>query len=83
MLRVQEESSDEEVKQAYFNLAKEYHPDSTTSTADPKKFSQIEQAYRAILVSKFKFLHESFYRICLLSGKQLHKSEVHLTHFIF
>lgn len=40
------------LQEAYFKMAKIYHPDSQTSTADPKKFDQIKQAYKAIKVKQ-------------------------------
>lgn len=38
-----------EVKEAYLRMAKLYHPDSGAPTADAALFSQIEEAYRAVL----------------------------------
>ncbi|XP_056320884.1 dnaJ homolog subfamily C member 28 [Danio aesculapii] len=38
-----------EVKEAYLRMAKLYHPDSGAPTADATLFSQIEEAYRAVL----------------------------------
>ena len=38
------------LQEAYFKMAKLYHPDGETSTADPKKFDQIKQAYKSIKV---------------------------------
>ncbi|XP_036400624.1 dnaJ homolog subfamily C member 28 [Megalops cyprinoides] len=43
------DSSQAEVKEAYLRMAKLYHPDSGAPTADPTLFSQIEEAYRAVL----------------------------------
>ncbi|XP_061180349.1 dnaJ homolog subfamily C member 28-like [Saccostrea echinata] len=48
ILNVTDDSSDDEVKEAYLRLAKVYHPDSGTSSADPRKFNQIKEAYVAI-----------------------------------
>ena len=50
MLRVDVDADDEELRQAYIKLAKEYHPDSGTNVADADKFSQLQEAYRAIKV---------------------------------
>lgn len=38
----------DELKEAYFKMAKLYHPDSQSTTADSKKFDQIKQAYKTI-----------------------------------
>ncbi len=44
-------------QEAYFRLAKEYHPDSTSSIADTVKFTQIEESYRYIVVGiNFAFI---------------------------
>ncbi|XP_051761541.1 dnaJ homolog subfamily C member 28 [Ctenopharyngodon idella] len=42
-------SSPTEIKEAYLRMAKLYHPDSGAPTADAALFSQIEEAYRAVL----------------------------------
>jgi len=44
-----EDSSPAQVKEAYLRLAKLYHPDSGSATADATLFAQIEEAYRAVL----------------------------------
>ena len=54
LLNVTEESSMEEVKGAYFKLAKIYHPDSASTTADPRKFEQVKEAYKSIKVRLFQ-----------------------------
>ncbi|KAJ7985376.1 hypothetical protein DPEC_G00351420 [Dallia pectoralis] len=43
------ESSPAQVKEAYLRMAKLYHPDSGTSMADEALFTQVEEAYRAVL----------------------------------
>ncbi|KAG9271123.1 hypothetical protein AMEX_G14003 [Astyanax mexicanus] len=43
------DSSPEEVKEAYMRMAKLYHPDSGTPTADAALFCHIEEAYRAVV----------------------------------
>ena len=50
LLRVEPEADDDELKEAYLKLAKEYHPDSQTHVSDPKKFTQVQEAYRTIKV---------------------------------
>ncbi|KAK3108793.1 hypothetical protein FSP39_015853 [Pinctada imbricata] len=47
LLNVPEDCTDEELRDAYLKLAKIYHPDSGTSTADARKFSQVQNAYQA------------------------------------
>ncbi|XP_063303753.1 dnaJ homolog subfamily C member 28 [Pelobates fuscus] len=49
VLNVPEDCSAEEVKHSYRNLAKKYHPDSGSITADANKFIQIDEAYRDLL----------------------------------
>ncbi|XP_016110646.1 dnaJ homolog subfamily C member 28-like [Sinocyclocheilus grahami] len=45
-------SDPSEVKEAYLRMAKLYHPDSGAPTADAALFSQIEEAYRAVLAQQ-------------------------------
>ncbi|CAH2219248.1 dnaJ homolog subfamily C member 28 [Pelobates cultripes] len=49
VLNVPEDCSAEEVRHSYRNLAKKYHPDSGSITADSNKFIQIDEAYRDLL----------------------------------
>ncbi|CAL1611940.1 unnamed protein product [Knipowitschia caucasica] len=53
----QAESSPAQVKEAYLRLAKRYHPDSGSPTADPVLFSRVEEAYRAVLSHQSKKQH--------------------------
>ncbi|XP_067094624.1 dnaJ homolog subfamily C member 28 [Osmerus mordax] len=46
------ESSPAQVKEAYLSMAKLYHPDSGTATADAALFARVEEAYRAVLAHK-------------------------------
>ncbi|XP_069748448.1 dnaJ homolog subfamily C member 28 [Narcine bancroftii] len=48
LLDVQENCNHDELKEAYVKLAKLYHPDSGSDGADPLKFMQVEEAYRAV-----------------------------------
>ena len=50
LLNIKEGCSEEELKESYIRLAKVYHPDSQSETADAKKFNQVKDAYRAIKV---------------------------------
>lgn len=50
LLNVTNDSSDDEVREAYLRLAKIYHPDSGTSSGDPRKFNQVCEAYMTIKV---------------------------------
>ncbi|KAL8562753.1 hypothetical protein ACOMHN_022628 [Nucella lapillus] len=49
VLGVGEDCSDKELKEAYLEKAKAYHPDSSLPAADPYKFSQVKDAYKAVL----------------------------------
>jgi hypothetical protein len=50
VLRVTEDCEDTELREAYLRLAKQYHPDSRSHTADSKKFAQVDTAYKTVLV---------------------------------
>ena len=61
LLNVKDGCSQEELKEAYIRLAKLYHPDSQSETADPKKFGQVKEAYKTIKVSLYGiFLFQNF-----------------------
>uniref|UniRef100_A0A0C9R8H1 DNAJC28 protein n=2 Tax=Fopius arisanus TaxID=64838 RepID=A0A0C9R8H1_9HYME len=47
-LGVTEDCEDEDLRLAFVHLAKQYHPDSGSSTADAGRFSEVEGAYRMI-----------------------------------
>ncbi|XP_076461901.1 dnaJ homolog subfamily C member 28-like [Babylonia areolata] len=49
LLGVEPDCSDQELKKAYLQKAKTYHPDSSSPSADPYKFSQVKDAYKAVL----------------------------------
>lgn len=51
------QSSPAQVKEAYLRLAKLYHPDSGSPTADPVLFTRVEEAYRAVLAHQSKKQH--------------------------
>lgn len=46
ILGVPPDASDEEIKKAFWRLAKKYHPDSPTG--DPEKFKKINEAYQVL-----------------------------------
>ena len=47
---VDEDCTAADLKGAFVKLAKDFHPDSGSPNSDANKFSQVEQAYRSILV---------------------------------
>ncbi|XP_053561935.1 dnaJ homolog subfamily C member 28 [Bombina bombina] len=49
LLNIHEGCSIDEVRDSYKDLAKKYHPDSGSSTADANTFIQIDEAYRDLL----------------------------------
>ncbi|XP_066477873.1 dnaJ homolog subfamily C member 28 [Tiliqua scincoides] len=49
LLKLQEGCSLDDVRNSYRDLAKQYHPDSGSITADSATFVEIEEAYRAVL----------------------------------
>lgn len=48
-LGVAHDCKDHELKVAYLEKVKSYHPDSGSSTADSRKFIQVKEAYRTVL----------------------------------
>ncbi|CAI2368048.1 unnamed protein product [Moneuplotes crassus] len=48
ILGVQKGADKEEIKSAYFKLAKKYHPDISSETEAKKKFAQIKEAYECL-----------------------------------
>ncbi|XP_029459412.1 dnaJ homolog subfamily C member 28 [Rhinatrema bivittatum] len=54
ILNVQEGCSLSDVRDSYRKLAKQYHPDSGSPSADANMFVQIEEAYRAVLIHMAK-----------------------------
>lgn len=54
LLNVDEGCSLEDVRNSYCMLAKKYHPDSGSATADANLFVQIEEAYRAVITDMTK-----------------------------
>ncbi len=59
-LLISKDSSDEEIKKAYRNLAKEYHPDKNKSLEAEKKFKDISHAYSILSDKKKKELYDKF-----------------------
>lgn len=49
ILELEEGCSLDDIRNSYRNLAKKYHPDSGSSTADPEAFIKVEDAYRVVL----------------------------------
>ncbi|NXO44954.1 DJC28 protein, partial [Locustella ochotensis] len=49
ILDLEEGCSLDDVRNSYHNLAKKYHPDSSSGTADSKAFIRVEEAYRVVL----------------------------------
>ena len=65
LLNIKDGCSEEELKEAYIRLAKLYHPDSQTETADSKKFNQVKEAYKTIKVTSTHF----FFYLCITLEK--------------
>lgn len=49
ILELEEGCSPDDVRNSYRNLAKKYHPDSSSGMADSKAFIKVEEAYRVVL----------------------------------
>ncbi|KAM7032203.1 dnaJ homolog subfamily C member 28 isoform 1-T3 [Passerculus sandwichensis] len=49
VLELEEGCSLDDVRNSYHNLAKKYHPDSSSGMADSRAFIRVEEAYRVVL----------------------------------
>lgn len=49
VLELEEGCSLDDIRNSYRNLAKKYHPDSGSATADSEAFMKVEEAYRVVL----------------------------------
>lgn len=54
LLGVEENCGNLELKDAYLQKAKDFHPDAGSPLADGYKFHQIKEAYRTVLVRRIK-----------------------------
>ncbi|XP_050309015.1 dnaJ homolog subfamily C member 28 [Anthonomus grandis grandis] len=54
ILEIDESSDQEQIRIAYLQLVKRYHPDSGTEEANADKFQEIDQAFKTIMQKKSK-----------------------------
>ena len=59
ILGVSKNASESDIKKAYFNLAKKYHPDVNKAANAKDKFSEISQAYETLGDSEKKRVYDS------------------------
>ena len=60
VLGVSREATQEEIKKAYRNLAKKYHPDSKSGAKDEERFKKINGAYQVLSDPKKKQAYDQF-----------------------
>lgn len=60
VLGVSRKASDAEIKKAYRNLAREYHPDVNKSSDAPEKFKEATEAYEVLSDSKKRQMYDQF-----------------------
>jgi len=60
-LGIKRSSSQEEIKKAYFNLAKKFHPDVNKEPDANAKFTEINKAYETLSDEKKKKLYDQDY----------------------
>ena len=54
-LGIKKGASKDEIKQAYYQLAKENHPDVNTSAPSMAKFKKISQAYEVLFLILYRY----------------------------
>jgi hypothetical protein len=52
VLGISATASDEEIRKAYYNLARQYHPDTGDNGGDPVMFDQVRKAYDLMMGKK-------------------------------
>jgi len=60
ILGVSRDATQDEIKRAYRNLAKKYHPDSKSSAKDEERFKKINEAYQVLSDPKKKQAYDQF-----------------------
>merc|ERR1711871_32992 len=60
VLNVQSGASMAEIKQAFYQLAKRHHPDTTSDHAAHAKFSELERAYRVLSDAELRAAYDQF-----------------------
>jgi DnaJ-class molecular chaperone len=58
ILGVSHNSTNVEIKKAYYNNAKIFHPDKNNKESDPKIFSEITEAYDVLMDDKLRFEYD-------------------------
>jgi molecular chaperone DnaJ len=58
ILKVKPSASTLEIKQAYRRLAKQFHPDSQTSTANHEEIIRLNQAYEVLRDSQSRYIYD-------------------------
>ena len=60
VLGVGKNASDDEIKKAYRNLAKKYHPDTSTEPNATEKFKEVQEAYETLKDPQKKSRYDQF-----------------------
>lgn len=58
ILKIEPSASTSEIKQAYRHLAKKFHPDSQTSTANHEEIIKLNQAYEVLSDSQSRYVYD-------------------------
>ena len=59
VLGVSKTATEEEIKKAYRQLAKKYHPDTSTEENAQEKFKEVQEAYEVLKESSIRSLWSS------------------------
>ncbi|BFF90730.1 chaperone protein dnaJ 20 chloroplastic [Drosophila madeirensis] len=75
VLNVPVNSSDQEIKSAFFELSKKYHPDANSQSCDSERFSRLWEAYKTLHRPSTRQHYDNSMNFKQQTGPQLHRCQ--------